>query len=78
MSQTVRNNIFIPGERYVGEINGEIFTVKLVKSCSEKEVNGICVSRTEYPVIYFVHKKTGKIIEYGLEAAKRLFLRRIP
>lgn len=78
MSQIVRNNIFITGERYVGEINYETFTVKSVKSCSEKEVNGICVSRTEYPVIYFIHEKTGKIIEYGLEAAKRLLLRKIP
>lgn len=78
MSQSIKNSNFISGERYVGEINNEIFTVKSVKSCSEKEVNGIFVSRTEYPVIYFVHEKTGKIIEYGLEAAKRLFLRRIP
>lgn len=61
MSSKIVNSEFHTGERYIGEMNGEIFTVLDI----------------EKDTIRFKEEKTGKISTTNLDNAKRLLLKKL-
>lgn len=70
-------NHFSVGERYIGKINKEVFSVMSIEYPGNILQNGIFCKTVEYPTVRFLHEKTGKIIEYGLNAAENLLFEKL-
>ncbi|MCB6366635.1 hypothetical protein LI291_10670 [Intestinibacillus massiliensis] len=71
------NARFEAGQKYIGLVNNEIFTVERVRNPGEYKTKSGGTYTINHVLIDFMNKKTGKVHQCELATAQRLLLKLI-